>query len=57
MVGLGVESKRTSSARSAGAKQLSHSGRRKADLYCAERVLVTSPKIPVVRLRNENVVR
>jgi hypothetical protein len=54
---LGGESKRTSTAHSAGAKQLSHSSRRKADLYCAERVSVTDPKIRVLRLRNENVGR
>jgi hypothetical protein len=50
---VGVKSKPTSLVRSAEAIQLSHSSRRKANLYCAGCVSQTDPKLPILWLRDE----
>jgi hypothetical protein len=47
-----VELKHMSFAQGAGATQLSHSSRRKADLSRAESVSQTDPKFPILLLRN-----
>jgi hypothetical protein len=50
---VGVKSKPTSSARSAGGKQPCHSSRGRADPQCAERVSQTDLKVPMLWLRDE----